>query len=510
MSEMEKEEKKNLFINFKFLEDVKETTEYKNAKERIELIEDIFSINEEKCSQVIKKLKEYLQNNEEMVQMFILVISIFISTRFKAAKKFGKILLDIFMNDYKEKIISLNEFHENLNDFNSNILKGIYLKYIVKDPSFYNGLTFYDYDEGSIEYFLLNDDIKGLQNYLTQQIDFDFQIKLPKYGQYVIKTVLHKYKEPTYFDYSILFGALKCFKFILKNDDVNISICHNFYAVASGNFEIIHILEQINNNYDQNCFSACITFHHNEIFQWLVRNYVSDLVFLNAFITESILCCNEEIFYFILNNGGYLNTINDSNLSIKDAIYTLNIPFVKYLYEKCQLNSHFDYNYIKTLLNLACNLDQLELVEYFIDIAEKSMEQKNSYNIKDLYVRQIFAACKNGHLSIVEFFINRSAHLNLIDKLMMPILAALYNKHYSIVTFLCEHTKFNMNFRDEYGMTILHWACHLNDLEMVKYIVQHGSDPNTQDYYGNIPYFYTTSRDIKSYIKSLKNFNSAD
>ena len=140
MSEMEKEEKKNLFINFKFIEDVKETNEYKNAKERIELIEDIFSINEEKCSQVIKKLKEYLQNNEEMVQMFILVISIFISTRFKGAKKFGKILLDIFMNDYKEKIISLNEFHENLNDFNSSILKGIYLKYIVKDPSFYNGL----------------------------------------------------------------------------------------------------------------------------------------------------------------------------------------------------------------------------------------------------------------------------------------------------------------------------------------------------------------------------------
>ena len=44
MSESKNEDNKDAFVNFKFLEEVRETPEYKNAKERIDLIEGIFSI----------------------------------------------------------------------------------------------------------------------------------------------------------------------------------------------------------------------------------------------------------------------------------------------------------------------------------------------------------------------------------------------------------------------------------------------------------------------------------
>ena len=333
MSDIEKEAKENPFINFKFLEDVKETSEYKNAKERIELIEDIFSINEETYSQVIKRLKEYLRENENMVQMFILVISIFVSTKFKAAKQFGKILFDFFMNNYKEKTMSLYNVHDSLFNFNKKILNEIDFKNIVKESFISNDFQFYKFKEGSIPHILLNDDIEGLQDYVEQQKVIDFHIKAPNL---VVETVLLD-QEPTYFDYSILFSAIKCFKYILLNDEVEISDHHNFYAIASGNIEIIHILEQTNNHYDRNCFSASIIFHHNEIFQWLIRNYLSDLECLSDFIPRSIFCYNEEIFYFILNNCGTFNNFPNLTTTLL-AIFTMNIPIANYLYEEYHLS----------------------------------------------------------------------------------------------------------------------------------------------------------------------------
>ena len=119
---------------------------------------------------------------------------------------------------------------------------------------------------------------------------------------------------------------------------------------------------------------------------------------------DSIVWFNDEIFYLILNNGCSIKdqTFWDyhrlSNL-IEYTIKTFNVPLSKYLYEECSLFDDFEKYERKELFELASNLNQLELVKYFIDIfAENSTEEKDNYRIK-LADR----ARRNGCRSIVEY-----------------------------------------------------------------------------------------------------------
>ena len=103
------EEKAKPFENYKCLDEIKQTKEYMEAKERIDLIQDIFSINEENFQKVIDELKNYLIQNEDMVRMFILTTCLFLITRYKAAHKFGSSILKFFKDNY---INEINEFQK--------------------------------------------------------------------------------------------------------------------------------------------------------------------------------------------------------------------------------------------------------------------------------------------------------------------------------------------------------------------------------------------------------------
>ena len=98
------------------------------------------------------------------------------------------------------------------------------------------------------------------------------------------------------------------------------------------------------------------------------RNYSPDLECLNEFKTDSILCCNEEIFYFILNNGGSLKDSESWFHPIEYAIKTFNVPLVKYIYKECHLYANFVKYSKKTLLFFAHLLKNSELVKYFKSI----------------------------------------------------------------------------------------------------------------------------------------------
>ena len=329
-SETEEEEKENPFINYKFLDEIRTTPEYINAKDRIELVEEIFSINEENFKKVFDKLREYLLSNDDMVEMFFFVSILFILTRYKSAHKFGFSLLTFFKENYLNRIENLINTRKYLSPFHKSMLKDIQIKDFITNSS--KDFSFYKYEPNTIPYFLFNDDISGLQEYVSKvpNIDFNEPITL----QWIpYETLLNT--DFNLFEYSILFGSLKCFKFILLQDELQITNACNALAVASGNSEIIHILEQKNPKFDQNCCDYAMLFHQNNIFEWIIRNYAPDLDFLQESLQYSIIYFNEEILYYIINNGCSLLSLNvNSNLyPIQNALYAFNIPLFKYLFE---------------------------------------------------------------------------------------------------------------------------------------------------------------------------------
>ena len=498
MSESKNEDNKDAFVNFKFLEEVRETPEYNNAKERIDLIEDIFSINEETFSKVVERLRKYLEDNEGMVQMFILVISIFVSTRFKTANKFGIQLFHFFKDNYKEKLKSLSEFYEKLFSFNRGILNDIgnfqNFRYFLD-----NDFTFYNFEEGTIPYFLMNDDIEGLQKYCSYNDNVDFNVKE---NPLISPTILELYPDPSNFEYSILFGAVKCFKYIMLNGGVIDPNRCTYYASASGNSEIIHILVDKNYSYNEDCLKASISFHRNEVFQWIIRNYISDLQILNDIMDLCFMCFNEEILYFALNNGASPNYKNSVNLyPIEYATITLNMPLVKFLYEEC----HVDISVVNdgTLLHYACRINQLDFVKYFIETCKIDIESKDSDGFKLLQI-----ACMYGCLPIVEYLISQGADPNSEGPhKWTPLTVALLDGKNSIAKFLCENTNINLNCQDDGGCTALHYA-YSNDydndnLEIIKCLIEHGADQYIHNNYGKPPCFYFFNEDNFEYLSFL-------
>ena len=496
MATHEKEIKEeNPFSNIKFLDDIKETTEYKSAKERIDLIQDIFSLNEENFPIVMDELKKYLIKNDNMVPMFILVTILFILTRYKAANKFGFSLLKFFIENYLNEIENLINMKESLYLYYRNMLNDVNIENLLKYP--FLNYSFYNFEQGTIPYFLLNDDIEGLQNYVSGQNCVDFNEKPTT--RWIPTTFLNAFQDINIFEYSILFGSIKCFKFIMLQDGSQITPECIAIAVASGNTEIIRILEQKDVHFDNNCFDFSLIFHQNNVFEWLIRNHANNLDVITHLIEDSILYYNEEIFYFMLKNGISIKKADHSSglYPIQDALLSFNIPFFKYLFENYyqDLNLMNDFKF-SNLFQLACKFNQIELVKYFFAKGRIQIELED----EDGY-RPIHFACLYGSLPIVEYLVSQQCDPNPITKKhKTPFVISCTKEYYNIAEYLLKHTQIDINSQNVDRQSILGYACSKNDFQLVKFLIDNGYDPSIVDLQGKLPYFVWFNKQIVKYI----------
>ena len=499
---MEKEEEKEKpFENYKCLDEIKQTKEYKEAKERILLIQDIYSINEENFEKVIDELKNYLIQNKEMVRMFILVSCLFLITRYKSANKFGSSLLKFFKDNY------LNEIKEliNIKQFNHPgygfLLDDVNLKELLTNDS--KDLFFYNYEEGTIPYFLLNDDLSGLQDYVSKQLSVNFNDRPTNEW---IPTEFTYFKNLNIFEYSIVFGSVKCFKFIMLQDNIEISTRSTDFAVSSGNTEIIHILENKNLKFGVDCFVYSILFHQNNIFEWLILNHSNHILSLKTFIDLSIQCFDEEILYLLLHNGLTITSPIQSiyfcevTYPIHIALYSFNFPLFKYIYETYYptLNplNGFDNN---NLFRLVCMLKQMNVFQYFITKGKIDIEYSNYFGY-----RPIHYACEHGMLPIVKYLISKGCDTNPKTlKKETPFYFACINNHFSVAEYLLNNTKIDINCKDYHGKTLLEIAYFRHNLELVKFLVEHGCDINIEDESGNLFFYSYYDENIIKYIASV-------
>lgn len=95
-------------------------------------------------------------------------------------------------------------------------------------------------------------------------------------------------------NYAAGFGSLQIFKYLLmKKVKINKSI--HKYAIIGGNYEIIHILEENNIEFNSDSITTAIQYNQNEIL-----NYLHSTIGLN-FEKIHLLICFEFFNYFALN-----------------------------------------------------------------------------------------------------------------------------------------------------------------------------------------------------------------
>ena len=125
-----------------------------------------------------------------------------------------------------------------------------------------------------------------------------------------------------------LFGSVKCFKHAISTDAYDMSNVAK-YAIAGGDKEIIHILEQKGASFD-GCFEVAVKYHRDDLCDWLLTHYKCE----DFDITKTFDYHNMKAFLFLKENktGVDQRTINMWFCSASEEGH---IEVVKYLHEEC-------------------------------------------------------------------------------------------------------------------------------------------------------------------------------
>lgn len=310
----------------------------------------LLNINDENFD----KVQEFINlnfdfNNHSSVQKFCHMLGSIISIR-----PHKQIYLKQLFNNHKEKIESIIKKNEikfysifsilkNLEQKQNEEIKDLQLKEQEK-----NNLKLLTYIE--------NDNLELFQTFLFQT-NTKTNAKIEQKNFYSHQTI-HQIE---LIEYSALCGSLNIFKFLL-NQIQEFPIKLKNFAVAGGNYEIIHILEQSSNNFkgenkkaflfDQETLEIAIEFHRNDLIEYLIDS--SELHFDSKSLYFSIISNNFILLNKYIQNEKLFNDfyqlILDDFISITHSnSIAKNISFIEFAI-KIKNDQNELKNYIYTIV----------------------------------------------------------------------------------------------------------------------------------------------------------------
>lgn len=346
--------------------------------------------------------------------------------------KFSKIFLylDLPQNYLKIRPL-LNLLKEKSKD--SSIIDMLFTKSFPDRDSFINSV----FQNDSIRSILRNDDFPAFQ-LLSSEPGFDFN-NFPNENDDIFFEI-EKYS-PTLIQFAALYGSISCFKFLLLNqpdlhklDSQGLTLTH--YAIAGGNFEIIHILEQ--NSFDFNgMLEVAAEYHQNEIFNWLYETKDTNLkpAFISACSSNNL-----KIAKFCLEKG------IDPNLGWIHAVRNSSLDIIKLLLNNEKLKPQAGFPIQKAAAANA--LDSIKL-----------LLSDSRFSVNDVGV------CKN-----------RAIH------------EAASKVNPELLEFVLRQSGIDVNAQNNYGISALHKSIGNTNIEILKLLVNvEGIDLNVQDLDGIAP-----------------------
>ena len=126
---------------------------------------------------------------------------------------------------------------------------------------------FHGQNDDSIATIIRNDDVLSLSKALRfEETLLNSTIRPSRYETYDF--VSNFGKRPSLIEYSAFFGSVNSFKYLLESGAVASDILPEF-AVAGGNIEIIHLLEENKYlNFGSECLQACVEFFQYELIEY--------------------------------------------------------------------------------------------------------------------------------------------------------------------------------------------------------------------------------------------------
>jgi ankyrin repeat protein len=416
-------------------------------KSESELIEKIFEIRNETVEEIFDDI------NQKNARSIITVIKHALLIRPNKTEPLLT-LLCLLLKRYSYTM-SFNEYIDALLDF-----KGIKKWNTQGNPKDLVDI----FSAGSIGRSIIEFNIDDFIQ-LTSDPSFDpkEKIKTKKYLNWRYEdpiTTVCDDKEVSYAQIMALFSSKKCFRYAVSAGGYDMDGIAK-YAVAGGDIEIIHILEQSGVSFD-NCFETAVKFHREDVCDWLLTHYKCEEICASSAIEYH----NINVFMFLILNGIGSNDIGGCLI---EASSNGHLEVVKYLYEECHANVEAKNNKGYTPIIYASQNGHLDIVKYLYEECNANVEAKDNYGNTP-----IMFASKNGHLEVVKY-LYEEYHANveaMNDYGKTPIMFASENGQLDVVKYLYEECHANVEAENNYGVTPIIYASENGHLEVVKYLYE--------------------------------------
>ncbi|OHT06946.1 hypothetical protein TRFO_24908 [Tritrichomonas foetus] len=306
---------------------------------------------------------------------------------------------------------------------------------------------------------LKNDDIDSLLNYV-KSLDFDFEsstkVYLPLYDRFDIfkkqkRNNIRQFQYEklyiNYLDVCAYFGSGKCFDYLLLN---NAKITDNTLnlAIAGGNIDIIHKIEQVQEiEVTKKLIMNAIHYHRNDILEWLIEKLdfynievsgthklsFHDIVNTDSYLVKAIKYYNVDAISYLVGNG--VDCQNVFSYSMVYDIFILSRLFLSIEHSKI-------YNPLKPSyhneppLHIAAFKNHLEIASDLIYKYKVKLDQ----NWKDKLAIEI--ALQEGNMEMVNFLFNSKLLKLNIPQHSTLIHMSLKKKQYTFLDTLLENTKY--------------------------------------------------------------------
>lgn len=472
--------------------------ESKEFRDLIQFEKMIFSINETNVDEIVVNVENYLKNSEEK-NCFALARSLYfasiahpdlITVYFEFMTKLESLEIFIF-NEYKKfplkafkrskspslyletcnevsyillKLLEFDVIEEdeiknlnvNLPKVFSHLIDPDWLEFLHENEVFvsyfkehfdeltkdnfklHKKLALEGIDPNPIVEIIMNDDFDHFQR-ISSETKFDLRQEI-KFTCYCKSSFL---KLNSLIEIAAFFSSVKIFKFLLSNEvscSKNLAEC----AVAGGNFEIIHICEDIDCDFN-NTLPVAIRFHQNDLFVYLVES--KNLLKLSK-IDELYEVCvrygNYPIIKELIKYGAC------PSLLVNEAICFRQDDVAKIIVNLHGIDLNVTDKETKASpLHFSCRRKMVDIVKILVSHDDVDVNKMASFR-----TRPIHSACRSKSLEVVNLLLNRK-DIDLNDCItkppnknhdLSPIQTAARHGHVGIVKMLVAHPSCDINY----------------------------------------------------------------
>lgn len=280
----------------------------------------------------------------------------------------------------------------------------------------------------------------------------------------------------TLIEYASFYGSVNIVKYLIANE-VELKKFRAKFAIAGGNYEIIHLLGEREVNIDTiDCLATAIQFHHNDIVHYLhdTKNVNYEISLIEVCVKFENISMLEEILNDIPKSE---NDRRPFILSIISATRNGNIDLLLFLFDQAkqrEIQIQNDEQLMVKLLNRACKYGYIDIAQFFIN----ELHIPYSYdNFKGLY-----KASKIGNLPTVQYLCGLDGiNVNYTDQVSKdtPLTIAAYQGYIDVVKFLFTVKGVDINHKLYNNRNAIFRAAEGQNYEILKFLYE--NTPNSSD-----------------------------